>query len=87
MKVKAYHGYCIGITVTGLHYYGEIVKTNKKSIKVNFNRFVKTEGKKTVIDREYNGYGTFTFWKTINRDGKMIDIYKNSTIGIIEIAK
>lgn len=87
MKVKAYSSQCIGIMITSFHYYGEIVKTNKKSIKVNFNRFVKIEGKKTVVDREYNDYGTFTFWKTINRDGKMIDIYKNSAIGIIEIAK
>lgn len=87
MNVKAYSSQCIGIMITGFHYYGEIIKTNKKSIRVNFNRFVKTEGKKTVIDRDYNGCGTFTFWKTINRDGKMIDIYKNSTIGIIEIAK
>lgn len=87
MKVKAYSSQCIGVTITSLHYYGEIVKTNKKSIKVNFNRFVKTEGKKTVIDIEYNGCGTFTFWKTINRDDKMVDIYKNTTIGIIEIAR
>lgn len=87
MKVKAYHGQCIGTMVTGFHYYGEIVKTNKKSIKVNFDRFVKTEGKKTVIDIEYHDGATFTFWKTIERDDKQVNIYKCKSVGIIEIAQ
>jgi hypothetical protein len=34
MKLKAYSSQCIGIMITGFHYYGEIVKTNKKSIRV-----------------------------------------------------
>jgi hypothetical protein len=87
MKVEAYSSQCIGMIITGFHYYGEIVKTNKKSIRVKFDRFVKTFGSKTEIDREYNGTYTFTFWKTINRNDKMVDLYKNTTIGIIEIVK
>lgn len=85
MKVKAYSSQCIGMIITGFHYYGEIVKTNKKSIRVKFDRFVKTYGSKTEIDIAYSGTYSFTFWKTINRDGKIINIYKNTVLGIIEV--
>lgn len=85
MKVKAYSSECVGIIITGFHYYGEIVRFNKKSIRVKFDRFVKTYGSKTEIDTVYNRTCNFAFWKTIVRDGKMIDIYKNTVLGIIEI--
>lgn len=85
MKVKAYSSQCIGMIITGFHYYGKIVKFNKKSIRVKFDRFVKTYGSKTEIDIAYSGTYNFAFWKTINRDGKIIDIYKNTVLGIIEV--
>ena len=92
MKVKAYTSQCIGMVITGLYHYGEIVKTNKKSIRVRFDRFVKIYGAKVVIDREYNGTYTFTYWKTITahygeNDGKTVDLYKHSIYGIIEMVK
>ena len=92
MKVKAYRSQCIGIVITGLHYYGEIVKINKKSIRVHFNRFVKTFGEKVEKDMAYDNTQTFKYWKTIvasygENKGKTVDLYKNSIYGYIEIAK
>lgn len=91
-EVKAYTSQCIGCVITGFHYYGEIVKTNKKSVRVRFNRFVKTFGRTVQKDIDYNGTYTFTYWKTITASygenkGKIVDLYKHPIYGYIEIAK
>ena len=83
--IKAYRGTCIGVIITGYSYTGEIIKTNKKSIRVHLNHFTKTEGEKVVIDRECNITETFTFWK--NREDNGNAIYKNQLYGKIELTK
>lgn len=90
MKVEARNGTCQMLIITSYTYSGEIIKTNKKSIKVNLTHLTKMHGSKIVQELDMNRIETFTFFKTINdelNDGKEADVYKNKMFGIIRIAK
>jgi len=64
---------------------GEVVKVNKKSIRVHMPHVKCTTNGK--VTREYNidETATFTFWKTVEMDDKTVDIYKNSKYGTIKV--
>lgn len=70
---------------------GEVVKVNKKSIRVNMNHIKRTTNGKVTYEGKMNETATFAFWKTVeNRQfgrnvGKKVSFYKNSTFGIIEV--
>lgn len=70
-KVVAHNGTSSigGMFITETFLNGEIVKVNKKSIKVNLTNTVVTENgkeKETVVNIE--GLHTFKFWKTVDED-------------------
>lgn len=70
---------------------GEVVKVNKKSIRVNMNHIKRTTNGKVTYEGKMNETATFAFWKTVeNRQfgrnvGKKVSFYKNSAFGIIEV--
>lgn len=71
---------------------GEIVKVNKKSIRVHMTHVKYTTNGQVTREEDMDETATFTFWKTIDRQfgknaGKTVDIYKNSKYGIIEIVR
>jgi hypothetical protein len=79
-QVKGYSSRCIGTIIEANIYYGEIIKINKKSIKVHVVENVNTYGKKEVSRFNRNEEVTYKFWKTTS-DGK--NIYKSDLCGTI----
>ena len=53
MKVRAYEGSCIGIIIQSTEWQGEIIKVNKKSIRVRLTESTSMRGKK-ITDTPYN---------------------------------
>lgn len=75
MKVRAYKGSCIGAIIQSTEWMGEIVKTNKKSIRVRLNEVTSKYGKKVTYHNEgLNREVTFRFVKKLS-NGK--DWYKS----------
>jgi hypothetical protein len=75
MKVKAYRGRCIGSLIQSTEWQGEIIKVNKKSIRVRLTESTSKFGKKTTSHLEnLNIEKTFRFVKTLS-NGK--DWYKS----------
>ena len=48
MKVEAYKGSCIGLLIQSTTWQGEIIKVNKKSIRVRLTESTSTFGSKTT---------------------------------------
>lgn len=85
MKVRAYTGSCIGILIQSTEWQGEIIKVNKKSIRVRLTESTSKFGKKTTNYQEnMNTEKTYRFVKTLS-SGK--DWYKSEggLYGSIEI--
>jgi hypothetical protein len=75
MKVRAYTGSCIGLLIQSTEWQGEIIKVNKKSIRVRLTESTSKFGSKTTSHREnLNTEKTFRFVKTLS-NGK--DWYKS----------
>ena len=85
MKVRAYEGSCIGIIIRSTEWQGEIIKVNKKSIRVRLTESTDKFGKKVTGHLEnLNIVKTFRFVKTLS-DGR--DWYRSEAnfYGSIEI--
>ena len=85
MKVRAYTGSCIGILIQSTEWQGEIIKVNKKSIRVRLTESTSKFGSKTTSHwNNLNTEKTFRFVKTLS-NGK--DWYKSEAnlYGGIEI--
>ena len=75
MKVKAYTGRCVGILIQSTTWEGEIIKVNKKSIRVRLTESTSKFVSKTTSHWEnLNTEKTFRFVKTLS-SGK--DWYKS----------
>ena len=75
MKVKAYTGRCVGILIQSATWEGEIIKVNKKSIRVRLTESTSRFGSRTTSHWEnLNTEKTFRFVKTLS-SGK--DWYKS----------
>ena len=75
MKVKAYTGRCVGILIQSTTWEGEIIKVNKKSIRVRLTESTSRFGSRTTSHWEdLNTEKTFRFVKTLS-SGK--DWYKS----------
>ena len=67
MKVKAYKGNCVGILIQSTEWQGEIIKVNKKSIRVRLTESTSKFGKKVTSHWEnLNTEETFRFVKTLS---------------------
>ena len=64
---------------------GKVVKVNKKSIRVHLTHVKRTTNGQVTQEKDMDEMATFTFWKTIERQSRTVDIYKNSKYGIIEV--
>lgn len=66
MKVRAYEGSCIGILIQSTEWQGEIIKVNKKSIRVRLTESTSKFGKKVTSHWErLNTEKTYRFVKTL----------------------
>lgn len=74
MKVKAYAGSCIGILIQSTTWNGEIIKVNKKSIRVRLTDSTSKFGSKVTSHYENVNVVTYRFVKTLD-NGK--DWYKS----------
>lgn len=84
MKVMGHHGTCIGYIITEQKYFGEVIKVNKKSIKVRLNEVVVTKGGKETARYATNAVETYTFWK-VTSDGREVYTSPSRIHGIIEL--
>lgn len=67
MKVRAYEGSCIGIIIQSTEWQGEIIKVNKKSIRVRLTESTSKRGKKITNHREnMRTEVTYRFVKTLS---------------------
>ena len=67
MKVRAYTGSCVGILIQSTTWEGEIIKVNKKSIRVRLTESTDKFGSKVTGHREnMNTEKTFRFVKTLS---------------------
>ena len=67
MKVKAYTGSCIGLLIQSTTWEGEIIKVNKKSIRVRLTESTSKFGSKTTSHWEnLNTEKTFRFSKILS---------------------
>ena len=85
MRVRAYEGSCIGVQIQSTEWQGEIIKVNKKSIRVRLTESISKFGNKTTAHRDnLNTEKTYRFVKTLS-NGK--DWYKSEDglYGRIEI--
>lgn len=85
MKIKAYEGSCIGILIKSTEWQGEIIKVNKKSIRVRLTESTSKFGSKTTSHWEnLNTEKTYRFVKTLSNGH---DWYKSESglYGGIEI--
>lgn len=65
-KVVSKRGYCIGYIITEFWMYGEIVKVNKSSFRVRFERTDKREKGNVVETIKASAEVTYKFWKEVN---------------------
>ena len=77
-------------SIGGMYIYeeiieGKVVKVNKKSIRVHLTHVKRTTNGQVTQEKDMDEMATFTFWKTIERQSRTVDIYKNSKYGIIEV--
>ena len=70
MNVKAYKGNCIGLLIQSTEWDGEIIKVNRKSIRVRLTESTSKFGSKTTSHYEgLNTEKTYSFVKILS-DGK-----------------
>lgn len=81
-KVRSYTSQCIGCIIESVTYTGRIIKANKKSFKVEFDRFEKKYGSRVVKEGSCKSVETFRFWKTCS-DGR--NLFKNDLGAIITL--
>jgi hypothetical protein len=65
---------------------GTVVKVNTKSIRVHMVHVTCTTNGKITREYDVDETATFKFWKTVETEGKTVDIYKNSKYGVIKVA-
>ena len=65
---------------------GKVIKVNAKSIRVHMTHVKCTTNGKLTREYDIDETATFTFWKTINKQSGIVDVYKNPKYGIIKIA-
>ena len=86
MKVEAYRGRCIGVMIESTTWIGEVVKVNKKSIRVKITESVSMFGSKVKSRREgLANEVTFTLSKVLD-DGRIIYRSESDLYGKIIIA-
>ncbi len=78
-------------SIGGMYIYeefitGKIVKVNKKSIRVQMTHVKCAINGKLTREYDIDETATFEFWKTVETEGKTVDIYKNNKYGIIKVA-
>ena len=62
MKIKAYKGDCMGMIIQSTEWHGDIIKVNKKSIRVRLTESTTMQGSKVETHREnLNDEVTFRF--------------------------
>ena len=67
MKIKAYKGDCMGMIIQSTEWHGDIIKVNKKSIRVRLTESTSMWGSKVETHRgNLNDEVTFRFVKTLN---------------------
>lgn len=70
MKVEAYKGRSIGLLIDSTTWQGEVVKVNKKSIRVKLTESTSKHGRKVISHWEnLNTEKTYRFVKTLS-DGR-----------------
>ena len=85
MKVEAYKGSCIGLLIQSTTWKGEIIKVNKKSIRVRLTESTSTFGRKTTSHFEnLCTEKTYRFVKTLS-DGRSLYRSKADLYGHIKI--
>lgn len=85
--VKAYHGYCIGmgVKIHSTEWIGEVVKVNKKSIKVRLFESTSKYGREVTNHSEnLNTEKVYRFAKTLS-NGKDFYVSEGRLYGTIEI--
>ena len=75
-----------GILIHEVFITGTIVRINKKSIRVHMTHIKYVTNGKLTREYDIDETATFEFWKTVETEGKTVDIYKNSKYGIIKVA-
>jgi hypothetical protein len=84
MNVQGYKSSCIGLLIQASYWNGEIIKVNKKSIRVHLTENINTFGGKETSRRNISKDVTYTFWKT-TEDGKEIYRSDSKLYGIITL--
>ena len=84
MKVIGHHGSCIGYILNEPKYYGEVVKVNKNSFRVQLSEIVVKRSGKEVRRFNTNEVVTYTYWKTCT-DGREVYTTPSRLHGIIEL--
>lgn len=85
MKVQAYAGECIGIVIQSDIWQGEIIKVNKKSIRVRLTEETVMFGKKTKYHREnLNNEVAYRYTKTCS-DGRELYSSEANHYGYIKL--
>jgi len=84
MKVQGYRSRCIGVLIQANRWNGEIIKINKKSIRVHLTENINTFGSRETSRWSISQDVTYTYWKTTS-DGK--EIYRSDArlYGIITL--
>ena len=86
MKVRAYTGRCIGLLIQSTEWQGEIIKVNKKSIRVRLTESTSKFGSKITSHWEnINTEKTFRFSKFLS-NGNAYYRSEGGLYGGIEIA-
>ena len=86
MKVRAYTGSCIGLLIQSTEWQGEIIKVNKKSIRVRLTESTSKFGSKITSHWEnLNTEKTFRFSKVLS-NGNTYYRSEGGLYGGIEIA-
>ncbi len=85
--VQIHEGYASvgGMFINEKFTTGTVVKVNKKSIRVHMTHVKCTTNGKITREYDIDETATFTFWKTVETEGKTVSIFKNSKYGIIRV--
>ena len=85
MKIRAYKGSCVGLLIQSTTWNGEIIKANKKSIRVRLTESTSKFGSKVTSQWDDLGYEiSYRFVKTLSNGH---DFYRSegNLYGSIEI--
>ena len=85
MKVEAYRSSCIGLLIQSTTWQGEVIKVNKKSIRVRLDESTSCFGRKMTSHWENLGAEiTYRFSKTLS-DGRSLYRSEGNLYGSIKI--